>query len=59
LIKLLNTRLCELKRNLAFEPIVTIAREECTSINVEQLASTRAISAIVTALAVIESPGHP
>jgi hypothetical protein len=38
---------------------VTIAREECTRMNVEQLASTRAISAIVIALAVIESPGHP
>ena len=40
-------------------PIVDIANEECTRINVEQLASTRATSAIEIALAVSESPGHP
>jgi hypothetical protein len=40
-------------------PIVDIANEECTRINVEQLASTRATSAIEIALAVRESPGHP
>jgi hypothetical protein len=38
---------------------VDIANEECTRINVEQLASTRATSAIEIALAVRESPGHP
>jgi hypothetical protein len=40
-------------------PIVDIAKEECTKINVEQLASTRATSAIEIALAVIDSPGQP
>lgn len=40
-------------------PIVDIAKEECTNINVEQLASTRATSAIEIALAVSDSPGHP
>ena len=40
-------------------PIVDIAKEECTKTNVEQLASTRATSAIEIALAVSESPGHP
>jgi hypothetical protein len=40
-------------------PIVDIAKEECTKINVEQLASTRATSAMQIALAVSDSPGHP
>jgi hypothetical protein len=39
--------------------MVDIAKEECTRINAEQLASTRETSAIETALAVTESPGHP
>jgi hypothetical protein len=38
---------------------VLIAKEECTKINVEQLASTRATSATEIALAVSESPGQP
>jgi len=38
---------------------VDIAKEECTKINVEQLASTRATSAMQIALAVSDSPGHP
>lgn len=40
-------------------PIVSIAKEEWTKMNVEQLASTLAASATATALPVIESPGHP
>lgn len=40
-------------------PIVSIAREEWTKMKVEQLASTRAISAVAIALPVIDRPGHP
>lgn len=40
-------------------PIVSIAKEECTKMNVEQLASTLAISAVPIALAVTERPGQP
>jgi hypothetical protein len=39
--------------------MVSIARDECTKIKVEQLASTLATSAMATALVVIERPGHP
>lgn len=39
--------------------MVSIARDECTKIKVEQLASTLATSAMVIALVVIERPGHP
>jgi hypothetical protein len=40
-------------------PIVGITREAWTRINVEQLASTRATSAVEIAAAVSDSPGHP
>lgn len=40
-------------------PIVSIAKEECTKMKVEQLASTLAISAVAMALAVMERLGHP
>lgn len=40
-------------------PIVSIAKEECTKMNVEQLASTLANSAVAIALAVTERPGQP
>lgn len=39
--------------------MVSIAKEECTKINVEQLASTLAISAVTNAFAVTDRPGHP
>lgn len=39
--------------------IVSIPKEECTKINVEQLASTLAISAPQMAFAVMDTPGHP
>jgi len=38
---------------------VGTTREACTRINVEQLASTRATSAVEIALAVSDSPRHP
>ena len=40
-------------------PIVGTTREAWARINVEQLASTRATSAVEIAVAVRESPGHP
>lgn len=40
-------------------PIVSIAKEECTKMKVEQLASTLATSAVAMALPAIERPGHP
>lgn len=39
--------------------MVIIARDECTKMKVEQLASTLATSAVATALAVRDKPGHP
>lgn len=40
-------------------PIVSIAREEWTKMNVEQLASTLATSAVAIALPVMDIPGQP
>lgn len=40
-------------------PIVSIAKDECTKMNVAQLASTLETSARATALPVIEKPGQP
>lgn len=40
-------------------PIVSIAREECTKMKVEQLASTLATSAVAMAFAVMERFGQP
>lgn len=48
-----------LKNHHKILPIVSIAKEECTKMNVEQLASTLATSAVATAFAVIDRPGHP
>lgn len=45
--------------NIKALPIVSIAKDECTKMKVEQLASTRAISAVAIALPVMESPGQP
>lgn len=45
--------------SIQISPIVSIAREEWTKMKVEQLASTLETSAVATALAVIERPGHP
>lgn len=39
--------------------MVSIAKDECTKMNVEQLASTLATSAAATALPVTEKPGQP
>jgi hypothetical protein len=57
LLNLIRER--QFKRYMNISPIVSIARDECTSMKVEQLASTLATSAVATALPVMERPGHP
>lgn len=39
--------------------MVSMAKHVCTIMNVEQLASTRAISAHAKALLIMDIPGHP
>jgi len=53
---MVQTETSDNKTNL---PIVSIANDECTKMNVQQLASTLAISARAMALPVTDKPGQP
>ena len=44
---------------MKISPMVSIARDECTNMELERLASTRAVSARAIAAPVIERPGQP